>query len=226
MPVVDVAYQHPAAQTIGAVVAVADQVYIVQQLTMWIHLVASLINFVLNSINSATVAFEWRLLNVLCHHRICSIAYCFEHGLDVATNMNSVDRQYSIYSCYHCDGPHDDVVFVPLNNADMHLSMDDALVWHLIHVLYATFFCLFVCTRLPFTWRAFLNYFGSAFFRMHFFLIHFLSMSPSLLLLLLLSRWTIHFVNDFVYFFNFRLIFFVCVCFVFFCYCDCCRCWR
>lgn len=144
MLAVDVAFRHPVAQTIAAAAddaaAAADQVCIVQRPVMWIHLVASLINFVSNLINFARAAFVWRLSDVLCHRHICSIACCFERGLDVATNMNSVGRQYSIYSCCHCDGPHDDVVFVPLNNADMHLSMDDALVWHLIRVLYATFF--------------------------------------------------------------------------------------
>lgn len=150
MQAVDVASRHPAAQTIAAVAdaVAADQVCIVQRPVMWICLVASLINFASNLIDSARVAFVWRLSNVLCHHHICSIACCFGHGPDVATNMNSVGRQYSICSCCHCDGPHDDVVFGPSNNADMHLSSDDALVWHLTRALYATYF---FCLVLPFT---------------------------------------------------------------------------
>lgn len=126
MPAVDVAFQHPD-RILGAVAAAAaDHVCIAM---MTIHLVALLINFVWNLIDFVMVAFVWRLSNVLCHH-ICSIAYCFVRGPDAATNTSSVGRQYSIYSCCHCDGPHDDVAFVLWNSADMHLSMDDALVWH------------------------------------------------------------------------------------------------
>lgn len=176
MQAVDEACRHPAAQTIAAAAGAvaADQVCIVQRPVMWIHLVASLINFASNLIGSVRVAFGWRISNVLCHHHICSIACCFGHGPDVATNMNSAGRQYSICSYCHCNEPHDGVVFAPSNNADMHLSPGDALVWHLARALYATFFmcvCVYAIYTIAFHLKnPFELFFWLALFRMHFFI--------------------------------------------------------
>lgn len=143
------------------------------------HLAVRLIDFVLTSIGFVLAAFGWLLNEPF--HQIYSISCCFECDPGAVMSMSFVDRLYSICSCYHYDGQHEDEVFALSYNADMHLSMDDAIVWHLIHVSYATLSAIkmfaFHLKPLNF-WLSFfpLDTFSVAHFSFSIFLTHFVDL--------------------------------------------------